>query len=117
MPCFSATAMIGFMSQTNPYKCTGTIALVRGVTAFSIKYGSMLESFSLISQNTGLAPVRTIDSAVAIKVQTEVITSSPGPMPQALSARNSASVQEFTPTVYGHLRRKENSFSKEANSG
>ena len=53
-----------------------------------------------ISVNTGVAPTIPIASAVATKVNAEVITSSPAPMSKALRARCRASVPEFKPRAY-----------------
>ena len=64
---------------------------------------SINQSSSRISQKTGVAPVREIDSAVAPKVNGVVITSSPSPTPNASSPRYNASVPEPTPTAFGIL--------------
>src|SRR5713101_8361255 len=52
-----------------------------------------------MSTNTGLAPARIMASTVAIKVCDEVITSSPGPTPNASRARCNAAVPDATPTA------------------
>lgn len=49
---------------------------------------------------TGFAPQWIMDSMVAINVKGVVITSSPGPIPHAMSARRIASVPLATPTAY-----------------
>jgi hypothetical protein len=57
-----------------------------------------------MSTNTHLAPASAIISPVAINVNGEVMTSSPGPTPSAINAINSVSVpleapmQCLTPT-------------------
>ena len=50
-----------------------------------------------ISANTGLAPNRHTALAVAKKVKLGTITSSPGPMPSAMSASSNASLPEAQP--------------------
>src|SRR5688572_24687568 len=72
------------------------IAFVRSVTAASTSAGSMLRSPSRTSTKTGVAPACTITFAVAGHVIGVVITSSPGPMPRATSARCIAAVPEAT---------------------
>ena len=51
-----------------------------------------------MSTNTTCAPAILIASDVATKLLATVMTSSPGPMPSAFSAMNSASVPLATPT-------------------
>ncbi len=68
------------------------IAFVRSVTASATAAGSMFRSPSRTSTKTGVAPVWTITFAVAGQVIGVVITSSPGPIPSATSARCSAAV-------------------------
>ena len=67
-------------------------ALVRGVIAASIFAGSMHFVFGSQSTNTAVAPAIQIASAVAKNVFGCVMTSSPGPMPIAISASQIASV-------------------------
>ena len=55
---------------------------------------SMLRESRPTSTNTGRAPTRTITLAVATKLSAGVMTSSPGPMPQASSAISSPAVAE-----------------------
>ncbi len=74
------------------------IALVRFVMARSNSAGSILKSSGRISMNTGLAPSLEIAPAVAKKVKGTVTTSSPAFTPKAISASNSASLPEATPT-------------------
>ena len=100
MPCLAAIALISSMSAVWPYSETGMIALVRGVIAASISSGSMLQVSGSTSTNTGVAPSSTIISAVATNVNGVVMTSSPGPMPSAISAISSASVPEPTLTQW-----------------
>src|SRR6516162_717892 len=54
----------------------------------------MLRVSSPTSTNTGRAPTRTITFAVATKLSAGVMTSSPGPMPQASSAISRPAVAE-----------------------
>ena len=63
------------------------MALVRGVIDASTQLGSMLKVSSWISAKTGVAPVKRMVLTEAMKVKGEVMTSSPGPMPCASSAR------------------------------
>ena len=63
----------------------------------STRAGERLKVSRSMSQKSGRAPSRAIVPAVAKKVKGEVITSSPGPMPSAISASSSASVPEETP--------------------
>jgi hypothetical protein len=72
------------------------IALVRSVTAAPISDGSMFRSPSRTSTKTGVAPLCTITFAVAGQVIGVVITSSPGPISSATSARWSAAVPDAT---------------------
>ena len=64
---------------------------------FSIRSGLILNDSGSISAKTGFAPVLQIDPTVAKNVKGDVITSSPSPIPNDLSARSSASVPEETP--------------------
>ena len=57
----------------------------------------MLKLLGSTSAKTGFAPTLLIDSAVAKKEKGVVMTSSPSPMPNALSPITKASVPEFTP--------------------
>src|ERR1035438_4300586 len=56
-------------------------------------------------------------AAEAMKVNGDVITSSPGPMPPASRARCSALVPEFTPTASAPPQYPANSLSNAATSG
>ena len=53
-----------------------------------------------MSTNTGFAPRREMEPAVAKNVYGTVTTSSPAPTPQAMSANKIASVPEATPTAW-----------------
>jgi len=77
------------------------IALVFGEIFGAIFSGSMLNVSGQMSTNTGLAPASAIVSAVAMKVNGDVMTSSPAPMPQARKASRSASVPLAHPTAKG----------------
>ena len=96
MPARSAAAMIGSMSAASPKRCTGMMALVRGVIAARVCAGSMLNVAGSMSTSTGVAPTRTIAPAVAKNENVVVTTSSPAPMPSAMSASRSASVPDDT---------------------
>ena len=74
------SAWIGSRSAGWPYRCTGMIAFVRGVTSSATRSGSTFRSESRTSAKTGVAPVWTITFAVAGHVIGVVITSSPGPI-------------------------------------
>src|SRR6266571_2520096 len=75
-----------------PYRCTGTMARVRGVMARPTAAGSMLKVSGSTSTNTGVPPALWIAPAVAKNVNGVVMTSSPGFRPSALSGSRSASV-------------------------
>ncbi len=79
-------ALISSMSAGWPYSETGMMARVRDVIAASIREASMLQVSGSMSTNTGVAPSSTMTSAVAMKENGVVITSSPGPTPSAISA-------------------------------
>ena len=75
------------------------------VLAGGIRRAALISLFSagddeMISAKTGMAPRRMIEPAVAKNVYGEVITSSPGPTPEAISAISKASVPDETPTAY-----------------
>ena len=53
-----------------------------------------------MSTNTGVAPSRLTQPAVAKNEYVGVMTSSPGPMPSAISATSSASVPDETPIAW-----------------
>src|SRR3954454_16109067 len=90
------------------------IAFVRDPASSATRSGSMFRSESRMSANTGVAPVWTITFAVAGQVSGVVITSSPGPIPSATSARCIAAVPDetasacFAPT-YAAKRRSSSS--------
>jgi len=71
------------MSAMRPYRWTGRIAFVRGVTAASTAAGSMQKSSARTSAKTGVGPDAEDRAAVALKLNETVITSSPGPIPSA----------------------------------
>ena len=98
--CFSAIAQMAGMSAHWPYRCTGMMALVLGVMAASIFFGSMQRVLGSQSTNTTVAPTTHAASAVAKKVLGWVMTSSPGPMPRAMSVSQIASVPLPTPMAY-----------------
>ena len=69
------------------------MALVFLVILFSISCGEMLNVFSSMSAKIGFASQKRGALAVAAKVRTGTITSSPGPMFSARMARCKAAVQ------------------------
>src|ERR1700743_348422 len=79
------------------------MALVLGVILASIWRTSKLYVTGSISTNTGFAPTRAIDPAVAKNVNGVVITSSPAPIPSANNATKRASVPDETPTPKAQL--------------
>src|SRR6266851_2204899 len=93
-----ATSITRSMRTMRPFRSTGMIALVRGVTAASSLATSMLWS-SPTSTSTGVAPTWWITAIVAMKVCDTVMTSSPGPMPAASNKSRKPSVQLLTPTA------------------
>ncbi|MNV95169.1 hypothetical protein D3C71_1900340 [compost metagenome] len=96
MPCRAAMALTSSMSPHWPYSDTGMIALVRELILASISATLMLQVSGSTSTKTGVAPSSTMTSAVATKVNEVVITSSPAPMPSAISDISRASVPEAT---------------------
>ena len=69
------------------------------------------------STNTGVAPQWLTASAVAMKVLTGTMTSSPGPTPAACSARRTASVPVLTPTQCAAPQNAANAASNSVSSG
>ena len=74
------------------------IAFVFGVILSSILVTVDVEGGRVDIHEHDCAPAILIASDVAIKLFAAVITSSPGPTPSVLRARNSASVPFATPT-------------------
>ena len=105
------------MSAGCPYRWTGTMARVRGVTARSSAAGSIVSDSGCTSTKRTSAPVRQIASTVATNVNGTVITSSPAPMPAAVSAMNRALVPELTPTACSVPQCLANSCSNASTSG
>ena len=70
------------------------IAVVRAVIAAATAAGSTLKVSGSMSTSTGVAPTRETQPAVAKNEKVGVITSSPGPIPSAISAASSASVPD-----------------------
>jgi len=73
------------------------IARVRGEIARATAAESRLNVTGSMSTNTGVAPTRCTDPAVAKNENVGTMTSAPGPTPSAMSATISASVPEDTP--------------------
>src|SRR5579871_939788 len=113
----AAISTIGSMSAGWPYKCTGKMALVRGVSASSTRATSMLHVRESMSTKTGRAPVYSIAATEAANVNGTVITSSPGCTPAASNARWRALVPEFTPMAHRVPQYRAKSFSKASTSG
>ena len=94
------------------------IAFVRSVMEASTEAGSRVKSSAEMSANTGMAPVRATELAVAAKVNDGTITSSPAPIPQDSRPRCRPEVPELTATqARPSLKCSENSVSKAATSG
>lgn len=89
-------ALMASMSAGWPYSDTGRMARVRGPMRAAISAGSRLPLSGSASANTGRAPSSTMASAVAMKENGVVMTSSPGSTPSAMSEISSASVPEDT---------------------
>ena len=107
---------MAFISHGNPARCTGMMARVRYVMRFSICSGSMLPSGPM-SASTGEAPTCRMVCTVEQNVIGVVITSLPGPIPRAASARCNAAVAEFTATACGASTYSLKSRSKRAARG
>ena len=56
MPCRFATSMMAGISASWPKRCTGTMALVRGVMAASTSFPVVLKVAGSRSTKTGVAP-------------------------------------------------------------
>src|SRR5580765_3503806 len=93
------------------------MAFVRGVSARAMAAGSALNVIGSMSTNTGVAPTRLTDPAVAKNENVGVITSSPGPMPSAMSTASSASVPDETVTASATPSMAANSASIASTSG
>ncbi|MNI60728.1 hypothetical protein D3C73_1159600 [compost metagenome] len=68
---------------------------------------TLMSSSSPTSARTGLAPAATIAPTVATNVFAQVMTSSPGPIPSARSARIKASVPELREIALAPLQRSD----------
>ena len=90
------SAQIGSRSAGWPYEVDGHDRLRPRRDQLGDRAGSMFSVSSRMSAKTGVAPVWTITFAVAGQVIDVVITSSPGPIPSATSARCIAAVPEAT---------------------
>ena len=88
-------------ATTWPKRCTGTTALVRGVSTGSTVSGVSSNVSGSTSAMTGVAPAWTTASAVAMNVIAGTTTSSPWPTPSARNAIARASVPEPTPAASG----------------
>ena len=98
--CFLAILIMASMSAPLPVTCTGTIALVLTLIAFLMASIEMVRSAGFTSTNTGFAPQRYTALAVAIKVRSGTITSSPYPTSKALSAKKIAAVPLVVAEAY-----------------
>src|SRR5439155_12801249 len=77
-------------------KCTAIMAFVRGVIAASTRSGSMQSVSGSTSTMTGMAPANRTALAVATKVESGTITSSPGPIFSATITTSNAAVPLVT---------------------
>ena len=94
-----ASSMIGTPRSpkspaSSPYRCTGMIARVFHVMRSSTASRSSPHVSGSTSTNTGVAPTARTTEAVAPKVRSGTITSSPARIPRDRSARCSAAVPE-----------------------
>ena len=96
---------------------TATIARVRGVIAASTAAGSRFSVDASTSANTGAAPSRMKQFAVATNEIGDVITSSPGPSPSPWQSRCSPAVPLVTATACGAPTRSAKSSSKRSIAG
>src|SRR5215467_15707354 len=85
-------------SAGRPTWWTASTALVFEVTHLATSAGSTFQVSSSISAKTGVAPAWTIAFALAMNEYDGQITSSPGPIPDAMNARCSAVVQDVVAT-------------------
>ena len=93
------------------------IARVRGVIAARTRSMSSISVSGSTSTNTGLAPTRATEPAVAKNENVGVITSSPSPMPSAISATINASVPDDTAMACGTPMTAATSDSNRSTSG
>ena len=100
-----------------PKRWTGMIARVRGPTFRAASARSMLKWCGSTSTQTGVAPRRATEPAVAKKVKDGIRTSSPSRISSAISASRSASVPEETPRACFTPRKAAQSFSKASRRG
>ena len=105
------------MSAGWPYRCTGTIARVRGVTAAAQAAGSSVSVSGSTSTKTGVAPAAMTARPVNAAVIAGTITSSPAPMSSARSSSAIASVPLPTPTAMRAPLAAANSASNASTSG
>src|SRR6516162_8249382 len=96
MPARPAISRIGSRSALSPKRCTGMMALVRGVIARVTASGSTVYVNGSISTSTGRAPTLATDPAVAKNEYVGVMISSPALTSSAIRARSSASVPDDT---------------------
>src|SRR5215207_118997 len=96
---------------------TATIARVCGVIAASTADGSRLSVDASTSANTGVAPSRMKQFAVATNEIGDVITSSPSPRPKPWQRRCRPAVPLVTVTAYGAPTRSAKSSSKRSITG
>ena len=100
IPCFLASRRMGSMSAGAPAKWTGITSFVRGVMAASMRAASVISVSRSTSTNTGApASIHKVDRET--QVMEGVMTSSPGPIPSALSATCMPPVAEVRATASG----------------
>ena len=93
------------------------IARVRDVITGSTSSARIISVTGSTSANTGRAPTRDTDPAVAKNENVGVMTSSPGPIPSAISETSSASVPDDRPIANGTPTNAAISRSKASTSG
>ena len=93
------------------------MAFVLGPTFFSASAKLILKVCASTSTQTGTAPKRATDPAVAKKVNAGNKTSSPGPIPRAMSGKSKASVPEDTPIACFTFKNSAQDFSKASRRG
>ncbi len=90
---------------------------MRSVMAASAAAGSIKAVVGSTSTSTGVAPAKYTPSAVAQNVLAGMMTSSPGPMPAAISMSWMAEVPDATPRTRSTPRYSASCRSKAATSG
>src|SRR5258708_3368903 len=100
MPRGRASAFSASISQHCPYKWTVRMTLVRSVILLATDCGSKFSVHGSTSAKTTFAPSTAAALAVEIQLIGVVITSSPGPTPAAIKAKDNPAVAEETARPY-----------------